>query len=242
MKNALKFTEESLQISQTDKEIIFHLCKSLLFNKNKSWVKKVDQLFNVTMGASDGAEICELVGCFILSSIPAQYNNKDIGLYRDDGLAVLKNKSGPQCKRIKEDFQKLFKIYDLDITIQCNVKAVDYLDVTLDLNNGNYKPYHKPNNEINAWTWNPITRQLFSNKFVNNKFVRNGILFENILCDLLKLKLGYVLHTLGSLLVLACLWTLWRRQFLTENWAQKSLFVFFIYWLLLQNCDVFQKK
>ena len=29
------------------------------------------------------------------------------------------------------------------------MKTVDYLDVTLDLNTGTYRPYHKPNNEIN---------------------------------------------------------------------------------------------
>ena len=149
LKNAMKFAEKTLQISRKDKEIVFHSRKSLLFNKNESWVKKGDQLFDVTMGAFDGAEICELVGCFILSTIPAKYNKKDIGLYRDDGLAVLKNKSGPQCERIKKDFQKLFKKHDLDIIIQCNMKTVDYLDVTLDLNTGTYRPYHKPNNEIN---------------------------------------------------------------------------------------------
>ena len=28
------------------------------------------------------------------------------------------------------------------------MKLVDYLDVTLNLNNSNYKPYHKPDNKI----------------------------------------------------------------------------------------------
>ena len=44
--------------------------------------------FDITMGGYHGAEICELVGIFLLSQladiIPAPY----IGLYRDDGLAV----------------------------------------------------------------------------------------------------------------------------------------------------------
>ena len=106
LKNAIKFAEKSIHISQKDKEIIFHSHKSLLFSKNKSWVKKGNQLFDVTMGAFDGAEICELVGCFILSTIPDRYNKKNVGLYRDNGLAVLKNKSGPQCERIKKRFPK----------------------------------------------------------------------------------------------------------------------------------------
>ena len=46
------------------------------------WVKKIDENFDVTMGAYDGAEICE----------------KDIGLYRDDGLAVFSNVSVLQSR------------------------------------------------------------------------------------------------------------------------------------------------
>ena len=29
----------------------------------------------------------------------------------------------------------------------CYLKTVNYLDITLDLNTGTYKPYHKPNDE-----------------------------------------------------------------------------------------------
>ena len=56
------------------------------------------------MGAFDGAEICELVGTYLLSILAEKYPKEDIGLYRDDGLAVFKNKSGPQLERIKKDF------------------------------------------------------------------------------------------------------------------------------------------
>ena len=80
--NAIKFAERSLTLDQKDKEIIFHSRKSLLFIKSDSWVKKGDKLFDVTMGAYDSAEIWELVGCFILSSIPAKYKKENIGLYR----------------------------------------------------------------------------------------------------------------------------------------------------------------
>ena len=147
--NAIKFAEKTLSLDRKDKEIIFHAQKSLLFNKGESWIKKGDKLFDVTMGAYDGAEVCELVGCFILSDLSSKYNKKDIGLYRDDGLAIFKNISGPQSEKIKKEFQKAFTKYDLEIVIQCNLKTVNYLDVTLDLNNGTYRPYHKPDNETN---------------------------------------------------------------------------------------------
>ena len=38
--------------------------------------------------------------------------------------------------------------HGLDIILQCNMKVVNYLDVSFNSNNGTYKPYTKPNNEI----------------------------------------------------------------------------------------------
>ena len=46
------------------------------------------------MCAYDGAEVCEPVGIFILYQFSREYNKNNIGLYRDGGLAVLKNISG----------------------------------------------------------------------------------------------------------------------------------------------------
>ena len=36
----------------------------------------------------------------------------------------------------------------LEIVAECNLRIVNYLDVTLNLNNGSFKPYHKPDNII----------------------------------------------------------------------------------------------
>ena len=85
----------------------------------------------------------------MLSKIANKYRKNDIGLYRDDGLAVFKNKSGPQNERIKKELQDIFKSNGLDIVIQCNRKSVDYLDVTLNLTDGSFKPYRKPDDETN---------------------------------------------------------------------------------------------
>ena len=100
------------------------------------------------MGVYDGAEVCELVGTYILSLISEKHNKKDFSLYRGEGLGVVKNKSGPEIEKIKKNIQNIFKENELDIAIKCNMKLVNYLDVTLNLNNWNYKPYHKPDNEI----------------------------------------------------------------------------------------------
>ena len=85
----------------------------------------------------------------MLSLIGNIYNHNNIGLYRDDGLAVFENTSGPQSEKNKKTFQKIFKNKGLDIIINCNMKIVNYLDVTLNLNDGSYRPYKKPNDETN---------------------------------------------------------------------------------------------
>ena len=72
-----------------------------------------------------------------------------MGLYREDGLAVFKNISGPQSEKIKKTFQKVIKNKDLDITINCITKMVNFLHVTLNLKDRSYRPCKKPNDEIN---------------------------------------------------------------------------------------------
>ena len=100
------------------------------------------------MGAFDGAEVCEAVGNFLLYQLSKNYNKKDIGLDRDNGLAISKNVSGSKAEKIKKDIQKLFQDNYLNITIQCNLKIVNYLDVTFNLSNATYRPFCKPNSEI----------------------------------------------------------------------------------------------
>ena len=85
----------------------------------------------------------------MLSLIGNKYNPNNIGPYRDDRLAVFKNTNGPQSEKIRKTFQTMFKNKRLDIIINCNMKIVNYLDVTLNLNDGSYRPYKKPNEETN---------------------------------------------------------------------------------------------
>ena len=60
------------------------------------------------MGSYDGAEICELVGLFLLHEL-STITPKDLtGLYRDDGLAIFRNSSGPNTDRIKKMNYKTF--------------------------------------------------------------------------------------------------------------------------------------
>ena len=133
LKQSLDFAEKYIKVTSEDEAIIKHARKCLPFNKQQIWIKKESGLFDVTMGAYDGAEVCEIVGIFILYQLSRVYKKNDIGLYRDDGLAVFRNTSGPQAEKIKKHFQSIFRKNNLSIIVKCNLKIVDYLDVTLNL-------------------------------------------------------------------------------------------------------------
>ena len=70
------------------------------------------------MGAYDAAEVLFCEGIFLLYFLGRQCNIKNIGLYRDDGLSIFKNCSGPQLEKVKKQLQKVFKNNRLDVIIQ----------------------------------------------------------------------------------------------------------------------------
>ena len=133
---------------------IYHSSKSLLFSENSSWIKRQSGQFqfDLTTGSFDGAEICELVGLYILNLLCTRFSKYQVGLYRDDGLAALKL-SGPQADRERKDIERTLKECGLRVTVEILLKQADFLDVTLDLPTGKFWPYRKPNNDplyINA--------------------------------------------------------------------------------------------
>ena len=132
-------------ITDEQVHIIKHTKKTTLYKDGEPWCKKTSN-FDVTMGSFDGAEFCELVGLFLLSQL--QYLNINVGLNRDDGLAVT-NQTPRNTDKIKKEICKIFKENGLSITADVNKKVVDFLDVTLNLSTGLYQPYHKPNSKIN---------------------------------------------------------------------------------------------
>ena len=44
-------------------------------------------MFDKTMGSYDGAEICESADLYILSKLAEKLDDKNVGLYQDNGLA-----------------------------------------------------------------------------------------------------------------------------------------------------------
>ena len=107
----------------TDMDIIMHCRKSLLFDNETAWTKKNhSNMFDVTMGNFDGAEVCELIGLFLLNNLSEKYGKDNVGLYRDDGLVLLRNASGPQSERTRKDITREFKEQGLSISISTNLK------------------------------------------------------------------------------------------------------------------------
>ena len=146
---AIAFARTITPITETELNIIKHSRKSLLFSNAGTWVKKDDESFDVTMGSFDGAEVCELVGLYLLNKlVPLIGVNNTAGLYRDDGLAAIRSLSARRFDILRKEIIELFKSEDLSITIECNLAVTDYLEVTFDLPNNKYFPYRKPNNEL----------------------------------------------------------------------------------------------
>ena len=100
LNDATQYASTITEISDSDKAIIKH-------SRKKPWEKKSgDPDFDVPMGCYDGAEICELVGIFILNKLSNIIEKNSIGLYRDDSLGVFDKLSGPKIEQRKK---KIFK-------------------------------------------------------------------------------------------------------------------------------------
>ena len=112
-KKSILFAKEHHHIPDEDVRIIDHCRKSLLFHENEPWKKKkTDSCFDVTMGSDDGVEICELIGIYILTRLATIIKKCDCGIYREDGLVILRNVNGQHAKTSS----KYLKISDLALT------------------------------------------------------------------------------------------------------------------------------
>ena len=60
--------KEMADISREDVQIMYHARKSLLFSNEKPWMKRKENLFDVTMGAYDGARSLRIGRHFYVKS------------------------------------------------------------------------------------------------------------------------------------------------------------------------------
>ena len=149
MKKALDWAKMYTKVSELEERTILHSKQSLLFSKQDVWMKK-DGLFDVTMGSWDGAEDSDLVGLLLLDRLSKDtcLPLKSLGLYRDDGLLIIQNANGPHVERLRKIITRTFKQEGLKVTVGTSSKVVDFLDITLDLTDGSFTPYTKPDNPL----------------------------------------------------------------------------------------------
>ena len=87
-------------------------------------------------------EVCQLVGIFTLSHLTKLISQNDLGLYRDDGLIVVKNLNGQQTDKLRKNIFQVFK--NLKSTdVKTNLPEADFLDVTFSLIEGTFRTFRR---------------------------------------------------------------------------------------------------
>ena len=143
---AFKFIEETSGMTDQEKNIIMQARKSFLFKDGQPYIKKDSNgNFDVTMGSFDSCQICEIVGLFLLSEIAKFIPPSQLGLYRDDGLAGVAG-NGREINQIEQKLIRTFKEHGFKLEI-LHSKTVEFLDVKLDMEKKEFRPFRKPNDE-----------------------------------------------------------------------------------------------
>ena len=147
---SLAWAKTHTYISDLSIDIIIHCRRGVLWHEGQVWVKKTDPNFDVTMGSFDGAECCDIVGLFLLHQITETHEilgRDEVGLFRDD-LAGITRGGGPIAERKKKELIRVIKSEGLAITADCNLTTINFLDVTMTINNKEHKPFMKMNAQL----------------------------------------------------------------------------------------------
>ena len=57
------------------------------------------------MGSFDDAEVCGLVGLYLLNKSKPLLGSSNVGLYKNDALAIVHKSNGPKVDRLRKDNQ-----------------------------------------------------------------------------------------------------------------------------------------
>ena len=141
LEETLDWMSTITNIDQQTQDILFQARNTFLFYQGEIYVKKNNPEFDVPQGGFDSAEVSEMVGLYILHCL------RDLpvtaAIYRDDGC-VLSRLTPFETERVKKRICEIFTGLGLRVKISANQKIIDFLDVTLNLTDGTYKPFRKP--------------------------------------------------------------------------------------------------
>ena len=90
------------------------------------------------MGSFDAAKMYKLVGLYIQSELEKTLPKSNFGVYRDNGLALLRNLNGKGTDKVRKNLTRVFKDIGFRLKNEINFKIIDFLDVSLNLLNGTY--------------------------------------------------------------------------------------------------------
>lgn len=99
------------------------------------------------MGSKDVAECCEVVELFLIhyiTEVERIISKEDIRTFRNDFLGIV-GANRATNERTKKKLIKAFEKFGLEVIIEMNLINTNFLDVTVNMLNGSYKPYIKPN-------------------------------------------------------------------------------------------------
>ena len=118
------------------------------------------------MGSFDGTEVCEVIGLYLLNKIKPVLGSNNVGLHRNDVLAIVHTVNAPKVDRLRQDTIGLFRDEGLSIASDTNLIEKDFLDRSLNLNRLDKNTFLLGNRIIliYIYTQNPTThRQSSSN-------------------------------------------------------------------------------
>ena len=119
------------------------------------------------MGGYDGTEIRKLVGTYLLNQLKVVIVKEIMRLYRDNGLGIFKNMSGPKVERKKINIVKIFKNNALSITVKTSLTAAYFLDIHFDLVKEIYLSYKNLMIAPCTLTKNPIIDHQYCSSWRN---------------------------------------------------------------------------
>ena len=150
LKNAICFSEQITKISEDDIKIIKHTCNLVLTYNGKLWIKKdQESTFNVLMGSYFGAELCDLIGLYILDNLINEYETVQIRIYRDVGLVIIRFNNNHELENKKKRTIKIITDIGYNMTIDVGMTRCNVLDISQDLANKCQMPFKKENSCIN---------------------------------------------------------------------------------------------
>ena len=181
LSKAIKFAEKYVNIDPEAINTIKNSCKSVLHSRGETWIKRKckqgEEDFDVAMGSYCGAEVCELIGLYMLHGLEKIFGKGMVGLYRDDGLAAIPIQSGSKTEKLKAAVHRLAKGIGLKVTIEAPLRRTDFLDVELDLTTLTFAPFHKPNSRIlyvNARSNHPRSVLAAIPRSVNDRLIKRS--------------------------------------------------------------------